>query len=190
MRFLSKSCDGIWSHDSTKCYTILESWDQMPSHGFDKNLIWRFFFSIQFGFAKMVFAVPKCRKTCTGKKIDLLHFNSPQSHILFVDHFGRPCSTLLVATNSRQTTTLAHIGRGFYRKKLHSTTPSLRELRSDHLLVVPHDSPRWWAHGRAVARHQSSGGTQHLGAGDDWGCPAGGREESSVRFTIIEGCFV
>ena len=65
----------------------------------------------------MVFAVPKCRKTCTGKKNDLLHFNCPQSHILFVDHFGRPCSTLLVATNSRQTTTLAHIGRGFYRKK-------------------------------------------------------------------------
>ena len=33
-----------------KCYTILESWEQMPQHGFDKNLIWRiFFFNIQRG---------------------------------------------------------------------------------------------------------------------------------------------
>ena len=33
-----------------KCYTILESWDRMPSHGFDENLIWRnFFFNIQRG---------------------------------------------------------------------------------------------------------------------------------------------
>ena len=33
-----------------KCYTILESWEQMPQHGFDKNLIRRiFFFNIQRG---------------------------------------------------------------------------------------------------------------------------------------------
>ena len=90
MKFLSKPCDGICSHDSKmiqhfgianiffckylvknifqniffqfkkkylqkifaipKCYTILESWEQMPQHGFDKNLIWRnFFFNIQRG---------------------------------------------------------------------------------------------------------------------------------------------
>ena len=24
-----------------KCYTFLESWDHMPTYGFDKNLIWR-----------------------------------------------------------------------------------------------------------------------------------------------------
>ena len=44
-----------------KCCTILESWDQMPSHGFDKNLIWSFFFQHpkegHFGFSKMVFTI-------------------------------------------------------------------------------------------------------------------------------------
>ena len=35
--------------------------------------------------------VLKCRKTCTGIKFDLMHFNGPQSHILFVDHFETPC---------------------------------------------------------------------------------------------------
>ena len=46
--FLKKYFEKIFS--IPKCYTILESWDQMPSHGFDKNLIWRiFFFNIQRG---------------------------------------------------------------------------------------------------------------------------------------------
>ena len=34
----------------------------------------------------------KCRKTCTGLKFDLLQFDCPQSHIIFVDHFEGPWS--------------------------------------------------------------------------------------------------
>ena len=46
--FLTKYLQKIFA--IPKCYTILESWEQMPQHGFDKNLIWRnFFFNIQRG---------------------------------------------------------------------------------------------------------------------------------------------
>ena len=46
--FLTKYLQKIFA--IPKCYTILESWEQMPQHGFDKNLIRRiFFFNIQRG---------------------------------------------------------------------------------------------------------------------------------------------
>ena len=46
--FLTKYLQKIFA--IPKCYTILESWDQMTQHGFDKNLIRRiFFFNIQRG---------------------------------------------------------------------------------------------------------------------------------------------
>ena len=46
--FLTKYLQKIFA--IPKFYTILELWDQMPPHGFDKNLIWRnLFFNIQRG---------------------------------------------------------------------------------------------------------------------------------------------
>ena len=46
--FLTKYLQKIFA--IPKCYTNLESWEQMPQHGFDKNLIRRiFFFNIQRG---------------------------------------------------------------------------------------------------------------------------------------------
>ena len=36
--------------------------------------------------------VPKWRKTCTGLQFDIVHFNGPQSHILFVGNLWGPCS--------------------------------------------------------------------------------------------------
>ena len=37
--------------------------------------------------------VPKWRKTCTGLQFDIVHFNGPQSHILFVGNLWGPCTT-------------------------------------------------------------------------------------------------
>ena len=39
--------------------------------------------------------VPKWRKTCTGLQFDIVHFNGPQSHILFVGNLWGPCRSLL-----------------------------------------------------------------------------------------------
>merc|ERR1711952_248357 len=35
--------------------------------------------------------IPKWRKTCTGLQFDIVHFNGPQSHILFVGNLWGPC---------------------------------------------------------------------------------------------------
>ena len=39
--------------------------------------------------------VPKWRKTCTGLQFDIVHFNGPQSHILFVGNLWGPCIPIL-----------------------------------------------------------------------------------------------
>ena len=52
--------------------------------------------------------VPKWRKTCTGLQFDIVHFNGPQSHILFVGNLWGPCitssftSALLATTHNGQ----------------------------------------------------------------------------------------
>ena len=38
--------------------------------------------------------VPKWRKTCTGLQFDIVHFNGPQSHILFVGNLWGPCTNV------------------------------------------------------------------------------------------------